>query len=553
MILAATAALVWSLRNGEVTPLDGAREPRHVGSLQKAWVVKAWASTHPDEAPLPRVTCDASSRCWLAPGHASVGLRRATALSCNTFFRALAGPLAPEALREALAGAGFEVDGALDEATAIGLDGPAASVTITPSRLLRAYAELVSTPWSTRDDLRREWLDGMRDAAEDGTAAALGLRGLLAKTGTVRGGNAATSGWAIAVDPSGTSAWLAFVSRGTGRDAMASLGRELENRLPSAARKPGSAETVRVRLFEALRGAEVCATNTGEAPAARTGSRESRWVGPGGRVPLARGETLGDGLWRLELPEHSLVRLVRGALEGRRPPVLVTTPREYVDGVIRGELASASPPRAVELGGAVLRFLARGKRHGHEDVCDLTHCARFVGLGPPVEWLTPTSARVLGPAVAPAPYLDDAAWARARELASEPGPSLWTGSCGGAPLSERAVWGHGSAETFACPRHGPGSGAVFTRRLPAAALKTAFGSRVVSLEAVEREGVRRTRVALTDGRRLSLLYDELHARLAPSLGWDSLPAPPDRFLRTGDGFEVQGVGAGHRVGVCLTD
>lgn len=553
MILAATAALVWSLRNGDVTPIDGARAPRHVGSLQKAWVVKAWAASHPDEAPLPRVTCDAASRCWLAPGHGPVGLRRATAVSCNTYFRALARRLSPDEIREALTGAGFEVDGTLDEATAIGLDGPAATVTITPSRLLRAYAALASTPWGTRDDLRREWLDGMRDAAEDGTASGLGLHGLLAKTGTVRGANAATSGWAIAVDPAGISAWLAFVARGTGRDAITALGRELLARLPTAARKPGSAETVRVRLFGALRGAEVQATNVGEAPAARTGARESRWVGPGARVPLARGETLGDGLWRLELPRHALVRLVRGAIEGRSPPVLVTTPRDYVDGVIRGELASASPARAAELGSAVLRFLARGRRHGQEDVCDLTHCARFVGLGPPVEWLTPATARVLGPAVPPAPYLDDAAWAQVRALAAEPGPSLWTGSCGGAPLSERAVWGHGSAETFVCPRHPPGSGAVWTRRLPAAALETAFGSRVVTLEAVESDGVRRTRLTLADGRRLLLLYDEVHARLAPSLGWDSLPAPPDRYLPNADGFEVQGVGAGHRVGVCLAE
>ena len=54
---------VWRFLDGRVTPEDGADEPKGVGSLQKAWLVAAWAEAHP-EAPLPRLVCTRESRCW---------------------------------------------------------------------------------------------------------------------------------------------------------------------------------------------------------------------------------------------------------------------------------------------------------------------------------------------------------------------------------------------------------------------------------------------------------------------------------------------------------
>jgi hypothetical protein len=62
--------------------------------------------------------------------------------------------------------------------------------------------------------------------------------------------------------------------------------------------------------------------------------------------------------------------------------------------------------------------------------------------------------------------------------------------------------------------------------------------------------VRKTRVT-TDERSVDLLYDDLHRALAPSLGWDALPSPPDTFQRTAEGFLARGRGRGHRVGLCL--
>jgi len=64
------------------------------------------------------------------------------------------------------------------------------------------------------------------------------------------------------------------------------------------------------------------------------------------------------------------------------------------------------------------------------------------------------------------------------------------------------------------------------------------------------DGVRRTRVA-TRERIDDLLYDDLHRRLAPFLGWDALPSPPDSFERVSGGWRARGRGRGHRVGLCL--
>ena len=46
-------------------------------------------------------------------------------------------------------------------------------------------------------------------------------------------------------------------------------------------------------------------------------------------------------------------------------------------------------------------------------------------------------------------------------------------------------------------------------------------------------------------------YDEAHRRLKGRLGWDAMPSPASRVERTARGFRAEGVGFGHRVGLCL--
>ena len=125
-------------------------------------------------------------------------------------------------------------------------------------------------------------------------------------------------------------------------------------------------------------------------------------------------------------------------------------------------------------------------------------------------------------------------------LAREDGPDRWTSHCGGAPLSAAKLWGGSDHRVFACPRHAPADAAPWSRPWPAAQVERAFGARVVSLR-VEDVGDDPWRlVVTTDAGRLSLPWDEAHARLAALLGWDALPSPADRVVPDGRGFLFAG-------------
>ncbi|MBK8594868.1 MAG: hypothetical protein IPP07_05115 [Holophagales bacterium] len=567
MILA--ALLVFRLAGGTVSPAAEAAKPRPVGSLQKPWVVAAWAEAHPDEEP-PVVDCTGESRCWTPAGHGRVDLARAFAQSCNSYFLVLARATPEELRARALERAGFRLSRPLSPEATIGL-GPLASLPrVSPAALLGAYRDLLTRPWPSRDDLRLALVDGMRAAAVDGTGAALAVRGAFVKTGTVPsldGRPQATSGWALVASAGGESLALALLPDGTGAGAAAALGAELRGEPPAAGPLPSSsrpgahalAGLVRIRLLTTLRDSTVHVSNAGAAPVrVRRPHGEGAWLGAGASVAAEAGLEVGPGLLRLAVAPYGLVRFVEGTLEvsghdGAPRFVLSTSRREWVDGILRGELrGGGSPELREELAAAALRFLRRGPRHGRDDVCDSTHCTVFAGRGPLVTWATPRRVETGGPGTGEPgrPLLDDEAWARVLSLARRAGPSQFTGHCGGAPLSSWEVWGRGSREAPPCPRHTPDDAAVWERLLPDAALAGAFGSPVVELRSEVVAGVRKTRVT-TRQSTVELLYDDLHRTLAPALGWDALPSPPDTFRRTSGGYVARGRGHGHRVGLCL--
>ncbi|MBK9372965.1 MAG: hypothetical protein IPN03_04375 [Holophagales bacterium] len=566
MILA--ALLVFRLAGDVVSPGAEAAVPRPVGSLQKPWVVAAWARAHPYDEP-PRLDCTARSRCWKPSGHGRVDLSRAFAQSCNAYFLALARATPEDVRARTLEGAGFALSRPLSPEATIGLGPLDALPRVSPATLLGAYRDLLTRPWPSRDALRLALVDGMRAAALDGTGAALAQRGTFVKTGTVPaldGRPLATSGWALAASAGGESLVLALLPDGTGAMAAAALGEELGReghtatisaRAEASRGRPIPA-LVRVRLLEALRPAEVTVSNAGEAPVRiRRPRRGDAWQGPGATVAAEPGLGIGPGLLRLAVAPYGLVRFVEGTLEisgraGSLGVVLTTTPRAWVDGILRGELRDGSPGLREELGAAALRFLRAGTRHGRDHLCDSTHCAVFAGRGPLVTWVTPRQAEIPASAKgAPAPaLLGEAAWSRVLSISERPGPSQFTGHCGGTPLSSHEVWGSGPREAPPCPRHGAADDAPWERLLPASALRSAFGGPVIELRTLVASGVRKTRVT-TDARSVDLLYDELHRALAPTLGWDALPSPPDAFQRTPGGVIARGRGRGHRVGLCL--
>jgi hypothetical protein len=395
--------------------------------------------------------------------------------------------------------------------------------------------------------VRREVLAGLRAAPRSGTAAALGLGGCWAKTGTVPlGEGLTTQGYVLVLDDEGR-ATLARLDAGTGHEAAAALGR-LGNAASSFSGGAAAVVTDRqvvVRLFDLLPGRTWRARNLGPAPIPFRGG----FLGPGAETVLAPGAPLGPGLLELREPDSGLVRRLEGRLEVREGHLLATlSDREYVSGVLGAELPGGRRSMRVALGAAVLRFLAQGPRHGDADVCDSTHCAGFEGRGPHLDWSDPRHARPAAPGSAPP--LDDGTWAAIREEARRPGPGQWTADCGGAPLSPHALWGNGDRE--AAPRHDAHHDPPWRRLWRREDLARAFGGEVLDLALAHPDGVW-TLVVRSEGGTRPFRFDEAHRRLARVLGWDALPSPADAVEPTAEGFLAHGVGRGHRVGLCLRE
>src|SRR5262245_66597289 len=67
----------WYLSRGTLRTLGAPRESSlPVGSLQKPFISRAWARSHPEGVP-PIVHCRGGSMCWRPSGHGALGLRAA--------------------------------------------------------------------------------------------------------------------------------------------------------------------------------------------------------------------------------------------------------------------------------------------------------------------------------------------------------------------------------------------------------------------------------------------------------------------------------------------
>lgn len=565
----------WVRSRGQIqtigTPKEGGLS---VGSLQKPFLMRAWASAHAREA-TPRLVCTKTSGCWRPGGHGSLDLRGAIRESCNSYFRQIARDTPAEAIRESFLDAGFSWAGEMGDAEAIGLPGPAV-VTIAPEQILTSYLTLVRSPWVDREDVRRDLLEGMKESALTGTASGLRLFGFMAKTGTVPaldGAPLRTSGFVMAVDDAGF-AFLGLLRHGTGREAAIRAGDAIAKirtgvvrrseptssapRVRPRETKRGLEDLVRVRLLDELRIDEIRLQNIGTGPI----DSSRGFIGPGGAVTAAPGDRFSAGQWRITANNPDFERRIRGAIavvDQGGPIRLVATmsARDYANGVLKAELGVTAGVLRTQLASAALRYLQRGARHPEADVCDSTHCAWFVGDGPVPRWLRPDTARNEKEM---APDLSEAEWARAvQEVLAKPGgPDLWTADCGGDPVSPHFIWGGGDRRVTGCPRHPRGSGRVWRRVWAAADLSAVFGSNpeAIGVATVDGQWRLNIRLAARDSTRgsttLSLNYDDVHRRLASRLGWDAMPAPASRVSRTNSGYVAEGTGFGHRVGLCLS-
>lgn len=305
-------------------------------------------------------------------------------------------------------------------------------------------------------------------------------------------------------------------------------------------------------MLEELRLREVRLRNISRRPL----DSSRGFVGPGAQLTVRAGDRFSTGLWEITSSSPAFVRRLNGAIEvegGDGPVRLVArmTARDYANGVLKAELGASTPGLRTQLAAAVLRFVRRGPRHPNGDVCDSTHCAWFVGEGPVPRWVRPDAARNEKEAAA---GLTDAEWRQAVAGArSEPrGVAQWTADCGGYPISPHFVWGGGDRRVTMCPRHPLGRGPTWKRTWPVADLSAIFGAEPLSMDVVTVDGQWFLRVKLTGkSATADFNYDDAHRRLAARLGWDSMPAPASRVTRTAQGFTAEGVGFGHRAGLCL--
>lgn len=161
---------------------EDASRPIPLGSLVKPFTALAYAAAHDFQYPT-HVCKGEASGCWQVHPHGELDIVSAIAVSCNSYFRALAANLQGEQLLPTTNRFGLESPA--KELTGADLMGLGDQWRISPLHMARAYLEL----YRRRDQPGvRELLNGMAQSAQRGTGASVG-RALkptdaLVKTGT---------------------------------------------------------------------------------------------------------------------------------------------------------------------------------------------------------------------------------------------------------------------------------------------------------------------------------------------------------------------------------
>ncbi len=181
---------------------EDAARPIALGSLVKPFTALAYAEAHGFEYPTHICKGEASG-CWQIHPHGKLDIVSAIAVSCNSYFRALAAGLRGEQVIPTAKTFGLEAPN--PELTGDGLMGLGEQWTISPLHMARAYLEL----YRRRDQPGvRELLAGMAQSAHHGTGSGVGHAlehmDALVKTGTAQGTHihpAPADGFVIALVP----------------------------------------------------------------------------------------------------------------------------------------------------------------------------------------------------------------------------------------------------------------------------------------------------------------------------------------------------------------
>ena len=422
----------------------------------------------------------------------------ALAYSCNDFFVSLAAKLSRDSLNQTRLAAGLApiASGTAMAPALVGLAGPRTSPRALVDVMARLAGAGTDKPVPMRPGTRAVLLDGLRGAAEYGTASSLKAGGVsaLAKTGSILMPGGAALGLVVALTPADrpTHGMVVAAPGGAGVDAAAIAADILSERTLASAPTAPLAQRPLARL----------------APLA----------------PIRLGRTLSGGKTRVE-----------------------TIP---VDDYIGQVLAGEGQPRAGDAAQQALAITARTfamanrNRHRREgfDLCDTTHCQVVrAATATTRRAAEATSGRMLLHQGQPA-FVFYSAWCGGRsELASEvwPGavdypyePSLEDDECEDEPAWQSDV------------RVGD-----IERALRAAGHR---GERLRELRVVSRNASHRvTRIRVEGFTPPEINGNEFRMAVGRVAGFQSIKSTSFDVDRTSSGYHFRGKGFGHGVGLCV--
>jgi stage II sporulation protein D len=416
----------------------------------------------------------------------------ALAHSCNDFFVSLAPRLSRELFNQVRAKLGLPPVGAGTDLAAsfVGLDGPR----LTPRALLDIVARLAGVdpqrPLPLAPDTRRVLLNGLRGAADYGSASALSARKIsaFAKTGTAPMPGGGWMGMVVALEP------------------MSKPTRGIVVVAPGAAGQDAAAIAADLLAGEGL-------------------TRNAARAKPPVIVK--------------PVPTRQSVRV---SVDGR---VTTFDLEDYVARVVAGE----GQPRASDAAQQALAITARTyavanlNRHRREgyDLCDTTHCQV---IGPATEITRraaeATAGRVLVYEGQPASVYYSALCGGHSELAS----NVWPGA---------EDYSSNLHQDEAC-RDEPAWSSELRADLIERALRAAGhrGDRLRDLRIVQRNSSGRVARVRVDGfTPHEMSGHDFRMAVGRMAGWQHMKSTAFDVRRTGSGYRFAGTGFGHGVGLCV--
>jgi SpoIID/LytB domain protein len=429
----------------------------------------------------------------------------ALAYSCNDFFVSLAPRLSRESLNKTRLAAGLPplANSAPMASSIIGLAGPRTS----PRALIDVLARLAGAgkdkPVPMTAATRAVLLDGLRGAAEYGTASALKSSKIsaLAKTGTILMPSGAALGLVVALTPADrpTHGVVVAAPGGAGVDAAAIAADVLAQRT-SAPQPPSTS---------APQHPSTSAPQHPSTPALQ---------------PIRLGRTLSNGSTRVETIA--------------------------VDDYIAQVLAGEGQPRAGDAAQQALAITARTfaianrNRHRREgfDLCDTTHCQVVrAATATTTRAAQSTSGRLLLHQGQPAFVFYSASCGGRTELAGE----VWPGAVDYA----RGAAAHDEVHESEAPWESDVRVQDIERALRTAGFR---GDRLRDIRVLARnKSDRVSRVRVEGFTPPEISGHEFRLAVGRVAGFQSIKSTAFAVNRTGSGFHFRGTGFGHGVGLCV--